>query len=174
VSSPRATALAGRGPGGSDSGSATGAAAGSGGRQDFTAGITPRRSPTVCSPNIGICTGGTPNRTWIRGDVNAYSHWGGNGVVPRSFEQPGRVSPQGRARPDLYVGRNGQVYQHRSDGRHQQNKSGQWQRTPSNPGLERQRQSCSLGQSRQGEFENRGQGPGIPRTMAPSRGGGRR
>jgi len=118
---------------------------------------------------------GAPNRTWIRGNVNAYSHWGGNGVVTRSFEQPGRVSPQGRgARPDLYVGRDGQVYQHRSDGWYQQNKSGQWQRTPSNSGLEQQRQSRSLGRSRQGEFENRGQGPGIPRTMGPMRGGGRR
>ena len=116
-----------------------------------------------------------PNRAWIRGNVNAYSHWGGNGVVARSFQQPGRVSPQGRgARPDLYGGRDGQVYQHRADGWYQQNKSGQWQKTPPNPGLEQQRQSRSLGQSRQGEFQNRGQSPGIPRTMAPSWGHGRR
>jgi hypothetical protein len=116
---------------------------------------------------------GTPSQTWVHGNVNAYSHWAGKGVVTLSFQQPGRVSPQGRAaRPDLYVGRDGQVYQHRSDGWYQQNKSGQWQKTPANPGLEQQRQSRSLGQSRQGEFQNRGQSPGIPRTMAPSRGGG--
>jgi len=117
---------------------------------------------------------GTPNRAWIRGNVNAYSHWGGNGIAPHNFEQPGRVSPQGRGgRPDLYVGRDGQVYQHRSDGWYQQNKSGQWQKTPSNPELDQQRQSRSLGRSRQGEFQNRGQSPGIPRTMAPSGGRGR-
>jgi len=118
---------------------------------------------------------GSPNRAWVRGNVNAYSHWGGHGVVTRSFQQPGRVSPQGRgSRPDLYGGRAGEVYQHRSDGWYQQNKSGQWQRSPSNQELERQRQSRSLGQSRQGEFQNRGQSPGIPRTMAPLGGRGRR
>jgi len=116
---------------------------------------------------------GAPNRTWIRGNVNAYSHWGGNGVVTRSFQPPGRISPQGRgARPDLYVGRDRKVYEHRSDGWYQQNKAGQWQRTPANPELEQQRQSRSLGQSRQGEFQNLGQGPGIPRTTVPWRGRG--
>ena len=113
---------------------------------------------------------GTPSRTWIHGNVNAYSHWTGNAVVSRNFQQRGTVSPPGRGeRPDLYAGRDGQVYQHRSDGWFQQNNSGHWQKTPSNPGLEQQRQSRSLGQSRQREFENRGQAPGIPRTMAPPR-----
>jgi hypothetical protein len=119
--------------------------------------------------------GGAANRAWIRGNVNAYSHWGGSGVVTRSFEQPTRVSPQGRgARPDLYVGRDRQIYEHRPDGWYRQNKSGQWERTPSNPRLEQQRQSRSLGESRQREFQGGGQSPGIPRTMAPPRGGGRR
>jgi len=113
---------------------------------------------------------GTPNRTWIRGNVNAYSHWGGNAVATRTFEPHGSALPQGRgARPDLYAGRDGQLYQHRSDGWYQQNSSGQWRKTPANPGLEQQRQSRSLGQSRQREFESRGQAPGIPRTMAPPR-----
>ncbi len=116
---------------------------------------------------------GTPSRPWIHGNINAYSHWGGNAVVARTFEQHGTALPQGRgARPDLYAGRDGQVYQNRSNGWYQQNNSGQWQRTPSNPGLEQQRQSRSLGESRQREFENRGQAPGIPRTMAPSRSAG--
>jgi hypothetical protein len=117
----------------------------------------------------------TPNRTWIRGNVNAYSHWEGNGVVTHSFRQPARVSPQGSAsHPDLYVGRGGQIYQHRSEGWYQQDKSGQWQRTPSNPGLELQRRSRALGQSRQGEFENGGQSPGVPRTSVPWGGRGGR
>jgi hypothetical protein len=113
---------------------------------------------------------GTANQAWIRGNVNAYSHWGGNAVVTRTFEPHGTALPQGRgARPDLYAGRDGQLYQHRSDGWYQRNSSGQWQKTPANPGLEQQRQSRSLGKSRQREFESRGQSPGIPRTMAPPR-----
>jgi hypothetical protein len=117
----------------------------------------------------------TPNREWIRGNVNAYSHWKGNGVVARSFASPTRVTPQGRGvRPDLYVGRDRQTYEHRPDGWYRQNKSGQWERTPSNPSLEQQRQSRSLGESRQREFQRGGQSPGIPRTMSPSPGRGRR
>jgi hypothetical protein len=114
------------------------------------------------------------NRAWVRGNVNAYSHSRGNGVVPHSLEQPTRVTPQSRlARPDLYASRNGQIYEHRPDGWYRQNKSGQWERTPSNPKLEQQRQSRSLGESRQREFQGGGQLPGIPRTMVPSGGRGR-
>ena len=48
---------------------------------------------------------GTPNRTWVRGNVNAYSHWEGNAVVARTFESRGAVSPQGvGARPDAVRG----------------------------------------------------------------------
>ena len=111
---------------------------------------------------------GTPNRTWVRGNVNAYSHWGGHAVVARTFQPRGTISPRG-ARPDVYAGRNGQVYEHRSNGWYRQNNSGQWQRTPGSPGLEQQRESRSLGQSRQREFQSRGQSPGIPRTVAPPR-----
>jgi len=116
-----------------------------------------------------------PNQAWVRGNVNAYSHWGGKGVVARSFGPPARGTPLSRgARPDLYVGRDGQVYQHRSEGWYHQNKSGQWEKTPSNPTLEKQRQSRSLGESRQREFQRWGQSPGIPRTVGPSGGRGRR
>lgn len=38
----------------------------------------------------------------IRGNVNAYSHWQGNAVVPRDFQQRG-TAPSGPARPDLYA-----------------------------------------------------------------------
>lgn len=113
---------------------------------------------------------GTPNRTWVRGNVNAYSHWQGDAVVARSFESRGAVSPPVAAsRPDVYAGRDGQVYEHRTDGWYRQNNAGQWQRTPANPGLEQQRDSRSFGQSRQREFQSRGQSPGIPRTVAPPR-----
>ncbi len=113
---------------------------------------------------------GTPNRTWVRGNVNAYSHWQGNAVVAHTFQPRGTISPQGlAARPDVYAGRDGQVYEHRSEGWYRQNNAGEWQRTPANPGLEQQRESRSFGQTRQREFESRGQSPGIPRTVAPPR-----
>jgi hypothetical protein len=111
---------------------------------------------------------GGPNASWIRGNVNAYSHWSGGGVMARTFEPRAPAAPESRvARPDLYAGRDGQVYEHRSDGWYRQNDSGQWQKTPQNPTLDQQRQSRSLGESRQGEFQQRGQSPGIPRTVAP-------
>ena len=117
----------------------------------------------------------TPNRAWIRGNVNAYSHWGGNGVVARNFQPPAKARPETRgARPDVYAGKDGRVYQHRPDGWYRQNRSGQWDKTPSNPTLDKQRQSREFGRSRQGEFENRGQAPGIPRTIGPMWGGGMR
>lgn len=110
---------------------------------------------------------GEHNRIWIRGNVNAYSHWSGNAVVARTFQPRGIASPG--VRPDLYAGRDGQIYQHRTDGWYQQKNNGQWQRQPANPGLDQQRDSRALGQVRQREFENRGQSPGVPRTMAPPR-----
>jgi len=112
---------------------------------------------------------GTPNRSWVRGNVNAYSHWGGNAVVARTFQSRGTISPPG-ARPDVYAGREGQVYQYRSNGWYRQDNSGQWQRTPASPGLEQQRQSRSFGGTRQREFQSRGQSPGIPRSVAPRMG----
>lgn len=110
------------------------------------------------------------DREWIRNNVNVYNRWPAGAVVSHetAVRTPaGRPSVGARARGDVYAGRDGQVYQHRNDGWYQQNRSGQWSKTPSNPGLEQQRQSRSLGQSRQGEFENRGQTPGIPHTVTP-------
>jgi hypothetical protein len=125
--------------------------------------ITHRIFTEHWSPRAGF-----PNQSWIRGNVNAYSHWSGSGVMARIFEPPAPAAPERSvARPDLYAGRDGQVYEHRSDGWYRQNNSGQWQKTPQNPTLDQQRQSRSLGESRQGEFQQRGQSPGIPRTVAP-------
>jgi hypothetical protein len=111
------------------------------------------------------------NPTWIRNNVNVYKHWQGNALAARTLPglQRGAVAPlsRGASRPDMYAGRDGQVYQHNQRGWSAPNNSGQWQRVPSNPGLEQQRQSRSLGQSRQDEFQRRGQTPGIPRTASP-------
>jgi len=124
----------------------------------------------------------TPGADWIRNNVNVYNHWERNTVVARNFEpsrsgvgpsEPGgAVSPaRPGGRPDLYAGRDGQVYEHRQNGWYNQNNSGQWQRMPPNQtarqGVEPQRQSREFGQTRQGEFQNRGQSPGIPRTAPP-------
>ena len=116
----------------------------------------------------------TPSQAWIRGNVNAYSHWSGNVVVPQRFAPRGTGGVQGwSSNPDLYVGRNGQLYEYRADGWYQRGNSGEWQKTPANPELEQQRQSRSFGQSRQGEFQNRGHAPGIPRTAPPPQDGRR-
>jgi hypothetical protein len=112
----------------------------------------------------------TPNRTWIRGNIDAYNHWGRDAVARRDFGTPAQRRP-GITRPDVYAGRDGQVYQPRRDGWYRPDGAGQWRRTTPSPQiqnrLEQQRQSRSLGESRQREFGNRGQAPGIPRTTAP-------
>lgn len=127
---------------------------------------------------------------FVRNNVNVYNHWERSAVVARNFQaERGTVAGAGN-RPDLYAGHDGQVYQRRSNGWYNQNNTGQWQRAPQNQatreGVEQQRQSRVFGQSRQGEFQSRGQVPGIPRTpapmqrsapmprSAPSGGGGRR
>lgn len=112
------------------------------------------------------------DREWVRNNVNVYGRWSAGAVVSRAEASPAsamRPAAGARSPGDVYAGRNGQVYEHRSDGWYQQNGSGQFRRTAPNSTLEQQRQSRSLGQSRQGEFENRGQAPGIPRTVAPPR-----
>jgi hypothetical protein len=81
--------------------------------------------------------------------LNAYDHWdrsivrsrdpflGRNGIGGRPFERPGVSSRAGGPRPDLYAGRDGQVYE---------NRSGQWYRhdgarvnpiEPRSPGMSR-------------------------------------
>jgi len=108
------------------------------------------------------------DREWIRNNVNVYNRWPAGAVASREVSRS-VARPSSGARGDVYAGRDGQVYQHRGDGWYQQNRSGGWTRTAPNSGLEQQRQSRSLGQSRQGEFQSRGQAPGVPRTVAPPR-----
>jgi hypothetical protein len=128
------------------------------------------------------------NPHWHPGDserfhnnANVYNRWHGNAVVARAPRPKGgpSLAQQGRSR-DLYAGRNGQVWEHRQKGWYQQGNNSRWSRSAPEEGLERQRQSRSLGESRTNEF--RGFGPriggGMPRTFSPgfggSRGGGRR
>jgi hypothetical protein len=109
------------------------------------------------------------NREWVRGNVNAYSHWAGNAVVARNIASRGASAHAAATRPDLYAGQDGQIYQRRTDGWYRQNGAGSWEKLPANSKLDQQRDSRSLGQTRQQEFERRGQSPGIPRTVAPPR-----
>jgi len=111
------------------------------------------------------------DREWIHNNVNVYNRWPQNAAVSRSYlarpMMPERRPAEPRRSGDVYAGRDGQVYQHRSDGWYQQNRSGAWNKVTPNPQLEQQRQSRSLGQARHDEFQNRGQVPGIPHTVAP-------
>jgi len=111
------------------------------------------------------------DREWIHNNVNVYNRWPQNSVRSRSYPtnpvSPVRPPVQAQPRRDLYAGRDGQIYQHRTDGWYQQNRSGVWNKVTPNPQLEQQRQSRSLGQERHDEFKNRGQVPGIPHTVAP-------
>jgi hypothetical protein len=122
---------------------------------------------------------GDPER--FHNNANIYNRWQSNAVVTRNVRPTGgaRPAPQGQQR-DLYAGRNGQVWEHRQNDWYRQGNNGAWSRSRPEDGLENQRQSRSLGQSRANEF--RGFGPrvggGMPRTFSPafggSRGGGRR
>ena len=128
------------------------------------------------------------NPPWHPGDTeryhynsNVYNRWHGNAVVARAPRSAGgpSLARRGPSR-DLYAGRDGQVWDHRQNGWYQQRNNGRWSRSAPEEGLEGQRQSRSLGESRTNEF--RGFGPriggGMPRTFSPgfggSRGGGRR
>jgi len=114
-------------------------------------------------------------------DSNIYNRWQRNAVVAREIRPAGgaRIARQGNPR-DLYAGRNGQIWEHRQNGWYQQGNNGNWSRSRPEDGLENQRQSRSLGQSRWSEFRSLGSriGGGMPRTFSPGlggfRGGGRR
>lgn len=127
------------------------------------------------------------NPHWHPGDAerfhynsNVYNRWQGNTVAREARPAGGgRLASEGRSR-DLYGSRSGQVWEHRPDGWYRQDNNGNFSRSRPESGLEDQRQSRSLGQSRSNEFRGFGSGigGGMPRTFSPgfggSRGGGRR
>jgi hypothetical protein len=113
------------------------------------------------------------DREPLRYDANVYNRLPENAVsrpAAHITAQPVRPPATGN-RGDFYAD-HGTVYQYRQNNWYRQDDSGQWQRTPSNPSLEMQRQSRSLGTSRQNEFQQRGFSPGVPSTRTPSFGGG--
>jgi len=123
------------------------------------------------------------NPQWRPGDAerfhnnsNIYNRWQGNAVVRREAGPAAgaRVTPQGQSR-DLYAGHN-EVWEHRQDGWYKQGNDGRFTRSQPESGLENQRQSRSLGQSRSNEFHGFGSriGGGMPRTYSPGFGGGGR
>jgi hypothetical protein len=122
------------------------------------------------------------NPQWHPGDAerfhynaNIYNRWAGNAVVvPAARPNGGALTRQTQLR-DVYAGRSGQVWEHRQDGWYKQDSNGTWTRSKPEPGLESQRQSRSLGQSRSDEFRSFGSriGGGMPRTVSPGFGGSR-
>ena len=124
------------------------------------------------------------NPQWRPGDAerfhyntNIYNRWQGNTVVRREAGPAGasQLTRPGQSR-DLYAGHDGQVWEHRPDGWYKQGNDGTWSRSKPESGLENQRRSRSLGQSRSNEFHGFGShiGGGMPRTYSPGFGGGGR
>jgi hypothetical protein len=120
------------------------------------------------------------NPQWHPGDAerfhynaNIYNRWQGNTVVARKVSPAGGSLARTAQGRDLYAGRNGQVWEHRQDGWYKQDSSDAWTKSKPEPGLENQRQSRSLGQSRSNEFRGFGSrvGGGMPRTFSPGFGG---
>jgi len=113
------------------------------------------------------------DRDWVHNNVNVYNRWPRNTVAARAYLErpagPARSQAGARRPGDFYVGGDGQVYEHRPEGWYQQNNSGAWRSVTPDQRLDQQRQSRSLGQARQGEFQGRGQAPGIPSAVAPPR-----
>ncbi len=122
------------------------------------------------------------NPRWHPGDAerfhynsNVYNRWQGNTVAREARPAgSGRAASSGQPR-DMYAGRSGQVWEHRRDGWYRQGDNGNFSRSKPESGLENQRQSRSLGESRSNEFRGFGSriGGGMPRTFSPSFGGGR-
>ena len=110
-------------------------------------------------------------------NTNIYNRWQRSSVIARPVRpmSGGRLAPGGLPR-DLYAGRNGQIWERRQNGWHQQRNNGIWSRSGPEPGLENRRQSRALGQSRWNEFRGFGSriGGGMPRTASPAFGGLRR
>jgi len=110
----------------------------------------------------------------IHANANVYSRWPSTTVVNRGVRQPPiEVASAGApAKPDLYAGKDGHIYEHRPDGWYQRDNSkpAQKVRTPGN--LENQRQARTLGAARQGEFRSTGHVAGMPHVSAPRMSGG--
>jgi hypothetical protein len=125
------------------------------------------------------------NPQWHPGDAerfhnntNIYNRWQGNAVVRREAGSAGaaRLATQGQAR-DLYASHSGEVWEHRQNGWYRQGNDGTFSRSQPESGLENQRQSRSLGESRANEFHGFGSsiGGGMPRSgFGGFRGGGGR
>ncbi len=129
------------------------------------------------------------NPHWHPGDwqafqnnVNVYHRWGQNTVLSpraaRGIAERNVLTRQNALalrdnrgldrsvgpREDLYAGRDGHVYQHRQNGWFQHGgPEGNWSQVPAGRGLEMQRQSRALGESRWREFHGSGGFSGMAR-----------
>jgi len=125
------------------------------------------------------------NPHWHPGDAerfhyntNVYNRWQGNAVVSRAARPEGgaALARQGQAH-DIYAGHDGQVWDHRGSSWFRQGANGNWSKSQPERGLDEQRQSRSLGDSRSNELRGLGSriGGGMPHTFSGGFGrGGRR
>lgn len=122
-----------------------------------------------------------PDMHWIHNNLNAYNRWPGGvirtepalagGIAMGTAPGSVRVSPAGGAAvrsPDLYAGRDGQVYQHRRDGWYRHTPGSLWNHVDSpGPVLIRERHARALGSARWSEFHGSG-GHGFAMTGSNS------
>ena len=121
------------------------------------------------------------NPQWHPGDAerfhnnaNVYNRWQGNAIARTARPEGGAgVARAGQAH-DIYAGHDGQVWDHRGSNWYRQGSDGNWSKSQPDRGLDEQRQSRSLGESRSNEFHSFGSriGGGMPRSGGF--GGGRR
>ncbi|MGA3073143.1 MAG: carbohydrate-binding family V/XII [Bryobacteraceae bacterium] len=123
------------------------------------------------------------NPQWHPGDAerfhyntNVYNRWQGNSVVSRAARPEGGAGlARGGQTHDIYAGSDGQVWEHRGNSWYRQGNDGSWSKSQPERGLDEQRQSRSLGESRSNEYRSLGSRVegGMPHTFSGGFGGGR-
>src|SRR5580658_1690749 len=126
------------------------------------------------------------NPQWHPGDAerfhynsNVYNRWQGNTIARAARPEGGGGVARAGQSHDIYAGHDGQVWDHRGNSWYRQGSDGNWSKSQPDRGLESQRQSRSLGESRSSEFRGFGSriGGGMPHTFSGGGGfggGGRR
>ncbi len=121
-----------------------------------------------------------PDLRWVHNNVNAYNRWDdgavraepqltsgiATGAGPATVRAPPRPAAGGVLRsPDLYAGRDGNVYEHRRDGWYRHATGNQWNHVGT-PGamLAHDHQSRVLGSARWSEFRGGGHAFGMARS----------
>jgi hypothetical protein len=110
------------------------------------------------------------DREKIHNNVNVYNRWGGNAVM--SHAAVGGAASSRAGSRDIYAGRDGNVYERRNNTWTQRGNAGAGRRVQPTPDLQREQQSRSFGQIREGEFGGGGFSRGVPHSTFGGGGGG--